>query len=169
MRSFDDMDRLFREMNRSFDQLRSTWMREFQAPGFGSGLETDERPALETDERPVVSGEWAANSAFDTEAGATLEETDDGYVYVMDLPGFEKDDIDLTFDDGVLSIQAHTNVEDGSDSYRSVRSRRVGRRVPISSAIIADEIAASYHNGVLEVDLPVEGDHEDDGHHIEIE
>ncbi|WP_436345161.1 Hsp20/alpha crystallin family protein [Natronorubrum sp. FCH18a] len=169
MRSFDDMNRMFREMDRSFDQLRSAWMNEFQTSGFGPGLDAADRPALESADRPVVGGEWSAGSAFGTDAAATLEEDDDGYVYVMDLPGFEKADIDLTFDGGVLSIRAHTDVEDGSDAYRSVRSRRVGRQVPIPETIIADEITASYHNGVLEVHLPVEGDHEDDGHHIEIE
>ncbi|WP_440763818.1 Hsp20/alpha crystallin family protein [Natronorubrum sp. DTA7] len=169
MRSFDDMNRLFREMDRSFDQLRSTWMREFQTPGFGPELDTAERPALESADEPVVGGEWGVESTFGTDPAATLEETDDGYVYVMDLPGFEKDDIDLTFDDGLLSIQAHTDVEAGSDAYRSVRSRRVGRRAPIPKEIIADEITASYHNGVLEVSLPAEDDHEDEGHHIEIE
>jgi HSP20 family protein len=33
-----------------------------------------------------------------------------------------------------------------------------------------DEISASYHNGVLEITLPVEGDvEEDDAHVIDIE
>lgn len=174
MRSFDEMNRMFREMDRSFDQLRATWLNEFQTPGFGPAFESDrqalesDRPASESD-RPALEGEWSVGTAMGGEA-ATLEDEGDAYVYVMDLPGFEKTDIDLTFDDGVLSVRAHTDVEDGSDAYRAVRSRRVGRQVPIPKDIVADEITASYHNGVLEVRLPiVEDQHGDDGHHIEIE
>ncbi|QFU81478.1 Hsp20/alpha crystallin family protein [Natronorubrum aibiense] len=157
MRSFDEMNRMFREMDRAFDQLRSAWLSEFDTPGFGPALER----GSEHEMMPSMVGDDTA---------ATLEDEGDRYVYVMDLPGFEKSDIELTFDDGVLSIRAQTDVEEGSDAYRSVRSRRVGRQVPIPKAIVTDEITASYHNGVLEVHLPiVDDDRDDDGHHIEIE
>ncbi|WP_137289000.1 Hsp20/alpha crystallin family protein [Natronorubrum halophilum] len=155
MRSFDDMNRMFREMDHAFDQLRSTWMSEFGAPGVG--------PALE-------SGSEESTMMVGGNTTATLEDEGDAYVYVMDLPGFEKADIDLTFADGMLEIRAHTDVEEGSDAVRSVRSRRIGRQVPIPKAIVTDEITASYHNGVLEVHLPiVEDEREDNRHRIDIE
>ncbi len=157
MRSFDEMNRMFREMDRAFDQLRSAWLSEFTTPGL--------EPALESGaERGMMP------SMYGGETTATLEDEGDRYVYVMDLPGFEKDDIDLAFHDGLLSIRAQTDVEKGSDAYRSVRSRRISRQVPVPNAVVTDEITASYHNGVLEVHLPiVDDDRDDHGHHIDIE
>ena len=161
MRSFDEMNRMFREMDRTVDQLRSAWMGEFQHAGFGPALESGS-------DRPFLEGEWT-NGSVGIESAATLEDEGDAYVYVMDLPGFEKADIDLMFHDGLLTVRAHTDIEDESDAYRSVRSRRVSRQGPIPKAIVTDEITASYHNGVLEVRLPVVDDErEDDGHRIEI-
>lgn len=156
MRSFEEMNRMFREMDRMFDQFRSSWMDEFAAPGYG--------PA-----RPMFEGGIDVKT-LDGETTANLEDEGDAYVFVMDLPGFEKEDVDLTFHEGVLSVRAHADAEEGSDAYRSVRSRRVAKQVPVPKEIVADEIAASYHNGVLEVRLPiVEDEREDDGHRIDIE
>ena len=200
MNSFDEMSRLFREMDRAFDRFRSARLHEFTTPGHGRGLESDgrvsdsdrrsseseaDRTALESDETAVDgtgvafrshwpafgTGTWAGIGTSTGAAmgeAATLEDEGDAYVFVMDLAGFETDAIDLGYDDGVLTIAARADVEDGSDAYRSVRSRRVARRIPIPTEIVADEITATYRNGVLEVRLPMaEGG--DDGHRIEIE
>lgn len=193
MTSFDEMNRMFREMDRAFDQLRTTWMHEFASPGFGGTLESDhstlesDRDAPETDRytpdsddaslesgRPVSGSQWPVFGGFGAQTGAamgdaaTLEDEGDAYVFVMDLPGFEKTDIGLSYADGRLTIDARTDVESGTDTARSVRSRRVGRHVPVPKAIVADEITATYHNGVLEVRLPIAEDG-DDGHRIELE
>ncbi len=155
------MNRTFREMDRMFDQFRSTWMDEFGARGYGPV-----RPMFEggvdvkTLDGETLGGETTAN----------LEDEGDAYVFVMDVPGFEKEDVDLTFRNGALSVRAHPDAEEGSDAYRSVRSRRVAKRVPIPKEVVADEITASYHNGVLEVRLPiVEDERDEDGHRIDIE
>lgn len=155
MRSFDEMNRMFREMDRMFDQFRSSWDAEFPADDRGFA-------------RPALEGSDAADSTAMDHGVANLEEMDDEYVFVMDLPGFEKADIDLSFRDGVLSVRAHADAEEGSDSYRARRSRRVARQVPIATAVDEAEISATYHNGVLEVRLPIADDGEDD-HRIAIE
>ncbi|TYL38250.1 heat-shock protein Hsp20 [Natronococcus pandeyae] len=156
MRSFDEMNRMFREMDRMFDQFRSSWMDEFAAQGY--------RPA-----RPMLEG-GVDVKALEAEPTANLEDEGDAYVFVVDLPGFEKEDIDLSFRNGTLSVRAHTDAEDGSDAYRSMRSRRVAKQVPVPKEIVTDEITASYHNGVLEVRLPIlEDERDEDGHRIDIE
>jgi HSP20 family protein len=43
----------------------------------------------------------------------TVEESADGYVVLADLPGFERDEIDLRFADGVLTIEAEYTAEEG--------------------------------------------------------
>ncbi|ELY53838.1 heat shock protein Hsp20 [Natronolimnohabitans innermongolicus JCM 12255] len=159
------MDRMFREMDRTFDQLRSTWLQEF-GPSHGDEERPDgrRRPALE------AGADWNASAGFGLEPAATLEDEGDAYVYVMDLPGFETADIDLRFHDGALSIRAHADVDERTDAHRAVRSRRVSRRVPVPAEIAVEEIAASYHNGVLEVTLPVvDDDRREPGHRIDLE
>jgi HSP20 family protein len=155
MRSFDDMDQMFREMDRMFNQFRTMWMDEYPID--------DRRYA-----RPAFEGDAELDTVDDSPA-ANLEEADGDYVFVMDLPGFEKEDIDLSLQDGVLSVRAHTDIEEGSDAYRALRSRQISRQVRIPKAVETDEISAKYHNGVLEVRLPIVANEEDDDHRIEIE
>ncbi|MDZ7701180.1 MAG: Hsp20/alpha crystallin family protein [Halobacteriales archaeon] len=94
-----------------------------------------------------------------------LTEAEDEYVLTVDMPGFERDEIDLRFADGQLWLTAeHETTDDVGSRRRSMRES-----VVIPRAVEADEISASYHNGVLEVHLPiVEGAHER-GHRIELE
>ena len=124
------------------------------------------------------------DAGFDVAAGVGLgttnlhlEADEDAYVVHVDLPGFDRDEIDLRFDedDGVLAIAAEHATERGGEQVVSARSRRVHERVRIPGTVLVDEIEASYHNGVLEVRLPteeaIEDQEEDDeaGHRIDIE
>ncbi len=124
------------------------------------------------------------NAGFDVAAsvglGATnlhLEAEDDAFVVRVDLPGFDRDEIDLRFDedDGELTIAAEHVTESGGEQVVSARSRRVHDRVRIPGTVLVDEIEASYRNGVLEVRLPTEettedADEDDEGRHrIDIE
>lgn len=160
MRSFDEMDRMFREMDRAFDQLRRVWWDEFD----GTGFETPARPMLEARETPQLVG-------TDGDAAVSLEREGDEYVFVMDLPGFEREEIDLTFDEGLLSVRARSDRERSDGGRQLLRERRVARRVTIPVDVVVEEISASYRNGVLEVHLPIvdadEG--EETGHRIDID
>ncbi|GAB3020460.1 Hsp20/alpha crystallin family protein [Natronobiforma cellulositropha] len=158
MRSFDDMNQLFREMDRMFEQMRTAWWNDLETPRLEAGVghaTGEEYPA-------VLEGVGA-------ETTVSLEDEGDAYVFVMDLPGFEKEDIDLTFDDGLLSVRAHRDAEEGAETHRATRSRRVARGVTIPKEIVVDEITASYHNGVLEVTLPIVDGQQHTGHRIDIE
>lgn len=152
MRSFDEMNKLFDGMNRDIEQIRAGWW-------------AGARPALESGHGH--DAEFGPSSAVDEETALSLEEGDDGFVFVMDLPGFEREEIDLTFDDGALSIHASHEVEEGGEDHHTMRSRRIARTVSIPGRVEEAGIGASYRNGVLEVRLPTE-DHED-GRRIEIE
>lgn len=172
MKSFDDMNRLFSEMDRTFDQFRASWWNEYHAPGLESA-----RPALEDSgdhgyeqghdheqmHTPAPTLEWGGDTTV------SLEDEGDAYVFVMDLPGFEKEDIDLTLEDGILSVRARRDVEEGSDTARTTRRRRVSRRIPIPKELVVEDVTASYRNGVLEVHLPIVETERDAGHRIDIE
>jgi HSP20 family protein len=108
-------------------------------------------------------------SMFDSlDTNVHVERTDNGYVVMADLPGFENEDIDVQFDDGVLTIEGETAVagENGPVSHR--RSRTVHERLSIPGDVRIEDSDATYHNGVLEITLPVD-DERDNAHHIDVE
>lgn len=113
---------------------------------------------------------WNSTLADTTDATLRLEPTDEGYVVLADLPGFETEEIDLRFENGILTIDATQKVENEyTVGRRHLHERTV---LPADADILEDEIEASYRNGVLEVVLPsVEPVAvEDDGSvHIEID
>lgn len=94
-----------------------------------------------------------------------LEETDDGYVVLADLPGFEKDEISLTVNGGVLTVRADHEIsgEDGS------RTRRVHESMRLPGDVDVEAITATYRNGVLEVTLPGDEGRGSTGHRIDVE
>jgi len=93
-----------------------------------------------------------------------MDRTDEGVVVVADLPGFERDEIDVRYADGVLTIEADNRVEDES----SVRSRHVMEQVRVPGEVTIEDVSAAYRNGVLEITIPMHGDDEET-HHIQIE
>ncbi len=80
-----------------------------------------------------------------------LYEEDEEFVLSVELPGFEREEITATWDDGLLNIAAEHD-----DDARSER-RTYHRRFRFPKEVIDEDIAASYRNGVLEVTLPIEG------------
>lgn len=100
----------------------------------------------------------------------SLETGEEGYVVLADMPGFEREEIDLRFEDGALSIEAtHERSEDDGATTRR-HSRRVHERLAVPGDVIEEEIGASYRNGVLEIHLPTrEEADEDDGTRIDID
>ncbi|MFB6178701.1 MAG: Hsp20/alpha crystallin family protein [Halorientalis sp.] len=134
----------FETMDRLFEQIRRSMFGEFPQAGFGAEL----------------SGH--------SESAIRMDETEDGYVVMADLPGFETDDLDIHIDDDVLTISGTHTDESEDETLESYRQRHVEERVTIPGSVLVDDIEATYRNGVLEIHLPVEAD-ADSGHHIQIE
>jgi HSP20 family protein len=105
---------------------------------------------------------------FGVETNLTTESTDGGYLVVADLPGFEREEIDLRFEDGRLVITAQSDVESESEMGRSRRLRQVHEALRVPGSVRASEITATYRNGVLEVTLPTD-EGGDDGIHVDIQ
>ncbi len=83
----------------------------------------------------------------------------DRYVLEAELPGFQKEDIHLDLDGDTLTIHAeHTDEKEEKDDKKQYvrRERRYGSfsRSFDVSGIKTDQIAASYENGVLQLELP---------------
>jgi HSP20 family protein len=104
----------------------------------------------------------AQGSGFPVPGQVDVDVADAGdeYVVTADVPGYETGDIELTFSDGTLRIEAHREETDevGDGKYlRRERTRRsVNRRLRLPEPIDEDAASASYDRGVLTVTLPKE-------------
>ena len=147
---------VFDEMERAFDQMRRSMWSGYSPRNQSWNWSPEGR-------RSLPEGEHDYGYEFDS--NLSVESTDEGYVVLADLPGFEKEEIDLRYDDGMLHISANHEVSDGEFA----RSRRVRESVSIAGDVVVDDIDATYRNGVLEIHVPVEMDEESEGHHIDIE
>lgn len=78
-----------------------------------------------------------------------LYEEDDEFVLDIDLPGFDLEDVHVSWDEGRLFVWAQR--EDETRGRR--KSYRRTFRLP--KEIEPDEIEARYRNGILEIRLPI--------------
>lgn len=134
--NFDEINRMFEQMDRSVSGLRRRMREGFDATDGWRGSDLHKR----------------------------LTETEDHYRFVADLPGFEREDIDLTVSDGVLALSASRDVAEDD----VIRSRRVDDRVTLPADADGEAAAASYRNGVLEVEFPL-AEGAAAGHRIDVE
>jgi HSP20 family protein len=87
-----------------------------------------------------------------------ISERKDSYLVTVEVPGVNADDLDITLEDGLLTIQGERQFtsESSEQQYHRVE-RRYGsfrRSITLPSQVRADAIEASFENGVLEVVVP---------------
>jgi HSP20 family protein len=92
-----------------------------------------------------------------------LYEQDDEFVLTVELPGFDPEEITVSWDDGVLNVAG-----EHEDEARGTR-RTYHRRFRFPKTVDDDGIEAGYENGILTVRLPVVIDAAMTGTEIEIE
>ncbi|MEM6687843.1 MAG: Hsp20/alpha crystallin family protein [Planctomycetota bacterium] len=83
---------------------------------------------------------------------------EDGYTLEAELPGLTMDDVEITVEDGVLSISGERKPLDVSDEVRVVRRERghgkFTRTLSLDRDVDAEKISATLKDGVLTVTLP---------------
>ena len=128
---FDELERLFERMSHQFEEASQSW-------GTGEALE------------PWTGG-------LETMA-VDLAEHDDEYVASVDLPGFERDDIEVSVTDNTLRVAAeHEEAaeEEGEHYLRRERSHRSQERsIRLPGEVDPDAVEATMKHGVLTVTLP---------------
>ncbi len=103
-----------------------------------------------------------------------VQEDSDGYHIKADLPGVEKDDIEVTLDNGILTLTAETHKEETEKEEGRVirRERHMGRyrrSMTVGQNVDASAIHARFENGVLSLDLPRLEERPPEGTRIQIE
>jgi HSP20 family protein len=112
------------------------------------------------------------NRVFDRAAGQTtrgqatrswapaldIAERKDAYLVTVELPGVNPDDIDVTLENNLLSIQGERRqAQDSADEQFHRVERAYGtfrRSVSLPSTVRADAIQASYEHGLLQLVVP---------------
>lgn len=102
---------------------------------------------------------------------ADVKETDKEYIVEAELPGFDKNDIDIELFDDRLTISARRNEaidEERADYIR--RERRYGEvsRTFILEGVKEDGVKADYKNGILRIVLPKADEYTRRGRKIDI-
>jgi HSP20 family protein len=131
---------LFEDMRDAQDELLRLNRLRATAPGqlgqyFGGG---------------VAKAAWAP--ALD------ITERKDAYLVAVELPGVGTDDLEITFQDGLLTIQGerHDAHESSEEKVHRVE-RRYGpflRSITLPSHVMAEAIEASTQDGVLQILVP---------------
>ena len=87
-----------------------------------------------------------------------IKETKDNYLIEMDLPGYDKDNINLSLKDGYLSISAKVEKEDNSEEEKFVRRERFcgecSRSFYVGDNLTEEDISAEFKNGILKITVP---------------
>ena len=88
-----------------------------------------------------------------------IKECKDKYVIEMDLPGYSKDNINISLNDGYLSISAKVEREENdSEEEKFVRKERFygecSRSFYVGDDIDESDIDAEFKNGILKIDVP---------------
>ena len=88
-----------------------------------------------------------------------IKEKKDKYEIKMDLPGYEKDNIDISLNNGYLQISAKVEKEENEDNdEKFVRRERFygecARSFYVGDNIKEEDIEAEFKNGTLTIDVP---------------
>ena len=140
-------------------------LRSFMAPS--------RRYAVGYGDDPFVTMQRALQRTFDdalrgvpavaTEAAAMsvrldVKEDEKSFHITADLPGLAENEVEVTFDDGVLTIRGEKKVErDEKKGTWHIEERSHGsfaRQLSLPVSIDADKIEAKFDKGVLAITLP---------------
>lgn len=148
----DELRRLQKKMNRLMEdlgltELESRYIEEMQR------LQKRMSELMEEAETIPMEG----NSFMPL---ADIKETEEAIVVTMDLPGVEKQDVDISISDDELRVvaekKAETEVTEKDYHKRERTYKRFERMVKLPMAVKIEEAKAKLESGVLEVTLPKE-------------
>ena len=88
-----------------------------------------------------------------------IKEHKDNYSILVDLPGYNKDDIKISIDDGYLTISATMSKdEEEKENGKFVRRERYfgecSRSFYVGDDIEVEDVKASLKNGTLTLEIP---------------
>ena len=103
-----------------------------------------------------------------------VKENENQYELDIEMPGFKKDEIEVSLHDGYLNVSAkkeqkEEHEEKGKNYIRKERSYIANRSYFVGDKVREEEISAKYDNGVLSLVVPKEKPKEITSHKIKID
>ena len=100
-----------------------------------------------------------------------IKETENSYELDLELPGYNKDEIKVSLDDGYLTVSAERQKkeEDGKKYLRREIRESTSRSYYVGSEISESDIKAKYSNGMLSLTVPKAQPKKAKGSYIAIE
>jgi HSP20 family protein len=87
-----------------------------------------------------------------------ISERKDAYLVTVEVPGVEPEDLDITMEDGLLTIKGERQFTSESSEQQFHRvERRYGafrRSITLPAQVQTDQIEATFDNGVLQIVVP---------------
>lgn len=128
---FEELERLFERMNRQFEESTRMWDTE------------------------TTFGRWSGEADA---MAVDLVEHDEEFVVTVDLPGFEKSDVDIRVTDHTLRIEAdrEETTEEKEEQYlrHERRHESTHRSIRLPDEVDKEGVNARMKNGVLTITLP---------------
>ena len=90
-----------------------------------------------------------------------IKELEDGYELEIDLPGFKKEEVQATLEDGYLTISAEKGLDQDEQEKKTgkyIRKERyagaMSRSFYVGDAITQEDVKAKYEDGILKLTIP---------------
>ncbi len=88
-----------------------------------------------------------------------IKELKDKYEISIDLPGYDKENLDMSIEDGYLTVHAKTTKEnENKEEGKFVRKERFfgecSRSFYVGEDVTEEDIKASFKNGTLKIEVP---------------
>lgn len=123
---------LLSELSRNFDQLLTSF-----------------------DDFPKITSEL---STTNWSPKIDIKEQDNQYIVYADVPGIDPSAIDVSVDNGILTIKGHKESEKKEEKKDYLRVERSSgsfmRQMTLPESVDASKVKAKGKNGVLEITLP---------------
>lgn len=106
----------------------------------------------------VAPRQRAANQDRNWMPAVDIREEDDRFVLSADIPGVERKDVEVTMEDGVLTIKGERHAETEEQREGFHRRERVHgtfiRQFTLPDTVNAENISATIKEGVLHIEIP---------------
>lgn len=110
---------------------------------------------IQRDINRLTGADWS-RSASGWVPPVDISEDEKAYYIAVDLPGMRSEDVDITAQNGMLSISGKRDWDDGNRQQTSAERWRGEflRRFTLPEYADPDSIEAKYENGVLALYIP---------------
>jgi HSP20 family protein len=103
-------------------------------------------------------GAWGFAAETGTSLPLDVTNTPDALLVEAALPGVRPDDVEITVEDGTLTIRAETASErqetEGETIVNEIRRGAMTRAIALPSGLEADKATATFENGILRLSFP---------------